>query len=196
MKRKTAYNSTYPKVAVQWLNQALCFYQSLCLVDSEVLRNRHLRVAAKRYKPYSPMDKKDLMKLFDNVLKPRGFKKKGNYWRLDGDELIKIINLQKSQWGNQYYINYGFDFKDLDYDGTAMHIYRRIGSNDKDGNNILDFEKDLPVNRIKMVEGLLSDILTIFSTANTVTDIINDLKQREHLNDVTLNVKEFLGIQT
>jgi hypothetical protein len=46
--RKTPYNSTYPKVAVQWLNQALCFYQSLCLVDSEVLRNRHLRVAANR----------------------------------------------------------------------------------------------------------------------------------------------------
>jgi hypothetical protein len=48
MTRKTAYNSTYPKVAVQWLNQALCFYKSLCLVDNEVLRNRHLRVAAKR----------------------------------------------------------------------------------------------------------------------------------------------------
>jgi len=43
-----AGNSTYPKVAVQWLNQALCFYLSFCLVDSEVLRNRHLRVAAKR----------------------------------------------------------------------------------------------------------------------------------------------------
>jgi len=40
------HNSTYPKVAVQWLNQALCFYKSLCLFDSEVLRNRHLRVAA------------------------------------------------------------------------------------------------------------------------------------------------------
>ncbi len=48
-RNKTPYNSTYPKVAVQWLNQALCFYQSFCLVDSEVLRNRHLRVAAKRY---------------------------------------------------------------------------------------------------------------------------------------------------
>ncbi len=45
---KTAYNSTYPKVAVQWLNQVLCIYQSLCLADSEVLRNRPLRVAAKR----------------------------------------------------------------------------------------------------------------------------------------------------
>ncbi len=43
------FNSTYPKVAVQWLNQALCFYQSWCLIDSEVLRNRRLRVAAKRW---------------------------------------------------------------------------------------------------------------------------------------------------
>ncbi len=50
--RSTTANSTYPKVAVMWLNQALCFYQSLCLVDSEVLLNRHLRVAAKRCTPY------------------------------------------------------------------------------------------------------------------------------------------------
>ena len=46
--RRAAGNSTYPKVAVQWLNQALCLYQSFCLVDSEAFRNRHLRVAAKR----------------------------------------------------------------------------------------------------------------------------------------------------
>ena len=46
--RSPAHNSTYPKVAVQWLNQAFCSYQSLCLVDSEVLLNCHLRVAAKR----------------------------------------------------------------------------------------------------------------------------------------------------
>ena len=45
---KTVANSTYPKVVVQWLNQALCFYLSSVLVDSFVLRNRHLRVAAKR----------------------------------------------------------------------------------------------------------------------------------------------------
>jgi hypothetical protein len=33
----TTHNSTYKKLAVQWLNEALCFYQRLCLVDSEVL---------------------------------------------------------------------------------------------------------------------------------------------------------------
>ncbi len=47
--RTPGHNSTYTQVAVQWLNQALCFYQHLCLADSESLRNRHLRVAAKRY---------------------------------------------------------------------------------------------------------------------------------------------------
>jgi hypothetical protein len=46
--KRAADNTGLAKVAVQWLNQALCFYQSLCMVDSEMLRNRHLRVAAIR----------------------------------------------------------------------------------------------------------------------------------------------------
>lgn len=142
------------------------------------------------------MEKKDLVKLFDNFLKPHGFNRRGNYWRLDDGELIKIINLQKSQWGNQYYINYGFDFKDLDYDGTTMHIYRRIGSNNADGNNVLDFDKNLPGDRVKMVENLLADILIIFTKTNSVADIQNDLKQRDHLNDISLKVKQFLGLPT
>ncbi|MBK7797542.1 MAG: hypothetical protein IPJ53_00365 [Saprospiraceae bacterium] len=43
-------NSTYKKLAVQWLNQALCFVSSSVLADSFVLRNRQLLVAANRYK--------------------------------------------------------------------------------------------------------------------------------------------------
>jgi hypothetical protein len=47
--RKTPYNSTYKKLAVQWLNEALCFVSSAVLADSFRLRNRQLLVAAKRY---------------------------------------------------------------------------------------------------------------------------------------------------
>jgi hypothetical protein len=47
-KRKTGYNSTYNKLAVQWLNEALCFVSSSSVVDSFRLRNRQLLVAAKR----------------------------------------------------------------------------------------------------------------------------------------------------
>jgi hypothetical protein len=47
--RTPAYNSTYKKLAVQWLNEALCLVSSSVLADSCVLRNRQLLVAAKRY---------------------------------------------------------------------------------------------------------------------------------------------------
>jgi hypothetical protein len=42
-------HSTYKKLAVQWLNEALCFVSSFVVADSSVLRNRQLLVAAKRY---------------------------------------------------------------------------------------------------------------------------------------------------
>ena len=47
-KQRTA-NSTYKKLAVQWLNEALCFISSSVVADSLVLRNRQLLIAANRY---------------------------------------------------------------------------------------------------------------------------------------------------
>jgi len=55
--RKTGANSTYKKLAVQWLNEALCFVSSFVVADSLVLPclleavrqgNRQLLVAANR----------------------------------------------------------------------------------------------------------------------------------------------------
>jgi hypothetical protein len=47
--KKTSANSTYKKLAVQWLNEALCFVSSSVVAGSFRLRNRQLLVAAKRY---------------------------------------------------------------------------------------------------------------------------------------------------
>jgi hypothetical protein len=47
--RKTAYNSTYKKLAVQCLNEALSFVLSFVVADSLVLRNRQLLLAANRW---------------------------------------------------------------------------------------------------------------------------------------------------
>jgi len=38
--KKTAYNSTYKKLPVQWSNEVLCFVSSFVVADSFVLRNR------------------------------------------------------------------------------------------------------------------------------------------------------------
>jgi hypothetical protein len=51
-KRKAAHNSTYKKLAVQWLNETLCSVSSSVLAESFVLRNRQLLVAAKRYRAF------------------------------------------------------------------------------------------------------------------------------------------------
>jgi hypothetical protein len=52
MDRRPAGNSTYKKLAVQWLNEVLCFLSSSVVADSFVLRNRQLLVAAKRYSQF------------------------------------------------------------------------------------------------------------------------------------------------
>ncbi len=47
--RTPAANSTYKKLAVQWLIEVQFFNQTFVQVDSFVLRNRQLLIAAKRY---------------------------------------------------------------------------------------------------------------------------------------------------
>ena len=47
-KEERTPNSTNKKLAVQWLNEALCFVLSSMLADSCVLRDRQLLVAANR----------------------------------------------------------------------------------------------------------------------------------------------------
>jgi len=46
--RRAADNSTYKKLAVQWLNEALCFVSSFEVAVSLGLRKRQLLVAANR----------------------------------------------------------------------------------------------------------------------------------------------------
>jgi hypothetical protein len=47
-KEQRRHNRTYKKLAVQWLNEGLCFISSFVVEDSLVLRNRQLLVAANR----------------------------------------------------------------------------------------------------------------------------------------------------
>jgi len=49
LKEGRRHNSTYKKLAVQWLNETLCFVSSSVLADSFRLPNRQLLVAAKRW---------------------------------------------------------------------------------------------------------------------------------------------------
>ena len=98
------------------------------------------------------MEKKILINLLNEICSPLGFKRKGNYWLLNQMELTQIINLQKSIYGNLYYINYGFKINNLNTDNDMMHIWKRLAGANKEEVielfNALDFsyEMNLPCN--------------------------------------------------
>ncbi|WP_251834361.1 hypothetical protein [Kaistella pullorum] len=52
MERKTSHNTGFASGGVTCKVGALCFYSSVVLVDSFVLRNPPERKARKRYRPY------------------------------------------------------------------------------------------------------------------------------------------------
>jgi hypothetical protein len=48
-----------------------------------------------------------------SVLKPLGYGKSGATWHRDQGNVISVVNLQKSQWGDDFYLNLGVYLKQL-----------------------------------------------------------------------------------
>jgi hypothetical protein len=46
-------------------------------------------------------------------MKSRGFRKMGATWHRDQGQIIQVMNIQKSQWYDRFYINVGIYLKDL-----------------------------------------------------------------------------------
>lgn len=59
------------------------------------------------------IDKKTFKKSIAAPLEKAGLKKRGQSWYLDGKDAIVVTNLQKSDWGDLYYINIGIWLKEL-----------------------------------------------------------------------------------
>ncbi len=58
-------------------------------------------------------NEKIFIEKFTEFLKQYNYKKNGMYWRLEKDNTMFLFNLQKSQWGPQFYINFGIFFREL-----------------------------------------------------------------------------------
>jgi len=146
------------------------------------------------------MEKKELVSILNEVLVPIGFKKKGDYWVINGEEITKMVNLQKSQFGNTFYVNYGYILKSIPLNGLMMHVFKGFGSLDKIeqqritalldlGNNISNEE------RAKELKDLLTKkVVLSIQEVSTEEDVSNELKKRSHLNDVPLIVKRHFSL--
>ncbi len=146
------------------------------------------------------MERKELEKILSNTLVPIGFKKKGNHWIINDNVIIKMVNLQKSEFSNSFYINYGYSLKSIPLDNTMMHIFKGLGSANQNENirikELLDLDSEISnSNREKELTKLLLDKVVLnMNNVNTEEDLLNELKNRPHLNDISLLVKRHFGL--
>ena len=77
------------------------------------------------------MDKKDFLIFLTSIFKPLGYKRKDKSWYFETEELKKVINLQKSDYSNLYYIRGGFMIKKIDNQNLLFHIPFYFGSSKK-----------------------------------------------------------------
>jgi hypothetical protein len=146
------------------------------------------------------MEKKELASILNEVLAPIGFKKKGDYWVINGDEITKMINLQKSQFSNSFYINYGYILKSVPLNGLMMHVFKGFDSIDKTEQQRMTALLDLGNNisnedRAKELKKLLLEKLVLnIQEVNREEDVLSELKKRPHLNDIPLVVKKHFSL--
>lgn len=50
---------------------------------------------------------------FDEVLRPLGFQKRNLTWRLGNEFSVRLVSLQRSMWGGEFYVNLGCLLKEL-----------------------------------------------------------------------------------
>ena len=134
------------------------------------------------------MKNEEFKEKIDQVLRPLNYKKKGNKWIIQTEDLTKIIELQKSGYSNLYYINFGISFNRLDYNAVAPHVFSRHA-------NIFDLEtaSDDIVDRL-LVESL-NLITEIFERLITFNDALGYIETLPSLNMLPLRVKEFLNLK-
>jgi hypothetical protein len=146
------------------------------------------------------MEKKELASILNEILVPIGFKKKGNYWVVNGAEITKMVNLQKSQFSNSFYINYGYILNAIPLNGLTMHVFSGVGSLDSNENakikELLNLECNIPdEERAGKLKKVLHDKLASkVSSINTETDVLEELKKKPHLNNVPLVVKRHFNL--
>ncbi len=148
------------------------------------------------------MDRKDLIKVLSEVFVPLGFKRKGNHWLCEREELIKKVDLQKSQYGNMFYIRYGFIIKALPLEREYTHVSSGLGSSDPVKNTrikeLLYLETDIPDEvRISELKSFIEDILVPrIHSINTEEDLSKAVAQVPSLNRITTpRVKAYLRVE-
>lgn len=142
------------------------------------------------------MVKNDLERILTVLLVPFGFKKKASSWKMVGDELTKMVFLQKSRYVNFFYINCGFNLHSLPLYGLKTHVFFGLGAENSIGNErikeLLNLENALPdSDRSKgLTEQLSENLVKKMNRICNEGDLLEELKRQANVNLIPLLVKQ------
>ncbi|MDL2141628.1 DUF4304 domain-containing protein [Flavobacterium tructae] len=133
------------------------------------------------------MEKKELVKFLDEIFVPLNFKRKGNNWVSNGETVNRIINLQKSQYSNAFYINYGYILNSLPLDNWTSHVDNRLGGKEKEEQklitDLLNLESDFKTEeRFYLLGKIINEkIVKEVQFVSSEEDVLKILKEKEFL---------------
>ncbi len=129
-------------------------------------------------------------------LKNFDFKKKGSNWVLSKKEFLLLIDLQKSQWSDIYYVNVGIQFSNLNESLPKAHrgdIKYRVSSKLEGGKTKGDFDLEKDLSLIK--ELITEQIIGVFVNLETKEEVKDIILKNVGRYIVTVNGKRILGIE-
>ncbi len=154
------------------------------------------------------MDKNELEKNINEILKPKGFVKKGMTWYYVGKEIISAFNMQASSYGRHYYVNMCFAPVSMDLVGMPYPKYFKFPMSLRlDESTYLDEDlSHLKILNLECgsVEG--DDMVRIikklvnYSVENylikfqNIEDLKDYVKEHGHKQNVTYCMMNYLGL--
>lgn len=124
------------------------------------------------------MDSKELSTIINNELKVKWYKKKWLTWNINFEDIIWVVNFQKSLYWNQYYINIGLFLKNIDQKITFAKIEDCLLSFTYrleklyEGSNIPKYididEKNIKITILNIIQ---DNVLVFFDQNSTIQNI-------------------------
>ncbi|MBQ6879889.1 MAG: DUF4304 domain-containing protein [Bacteroidales bacterium] len=142
---------------------------------------------------------RDIDKIVKDVLIHKGFVYKKSSWYRISDDLIQIINFQKSQFSNKYYLNIGIDEKEgQDYTFKAEYLFPiRLRVNmilsDKQLIDALDFEKAYSeISRKEKLDNLIIKSINFLDSVSKWEQLKSAMNSNSHLIHHAFITKSFI----
>jgi hypothetical protein len=147
------------------------------------------------------MNRNDLENVLNIMLSSKGYAKKRRTWTKAGEGIIKIVNLQKSNFGNTFYVNFGYVINEIPLNRLFMHVFNRISSQNPDEtvliNALFDLESDMPdeIRREQLVQILNQQLINDFDCVDSFQKLKIQVQKHPCKDIIPLPIREYLEIE-